>query len=206
MISYILIGITVLVSMLAFQQYSWMEKLKMNPYAVIQYKQYGRILSHIFVHADYMHLGVNMFVLWQFGPTVESAFEDLFGGVGSFYYVFLYFGGAAVASLPSLKNHSNNPSYSAVGASGAIASVLFSYILMLPTSMLGIMLVIPMPAFLFGVLYLWYESKMQGKQDLIAHDAHLFGAIFGFVASIAFEPKLILWFVKQVSAFFLNFF
>ena len=99
------------------------------------------------------HLLVNMFVLFQFGRSVESTFESIFGEIrGTIFYLLLYFGGIVFSSLPTLKKEANNPYYRSIGASGAVSSVLFSYILMFPTSMLGFMIVIPIPAIIFGVL------------------------------------------------------
>ena len=145
-----------------------------------------------------------MFVLYQFGGMVESSFGAFFGGKGTLFYLVLYFGGIIASSLPTLKKESNNPYYRSIGASGAVSAVLFSYILMYPTSMLGFMMVIPIPAIVFGGLYLWYEKRMadQGINDGIGHDAHYFGAIFGVAATIAFKPSIVVNFIQQILAVF----
>lgn len=145
-----------------------------------------------------MHLFVNMFVLWQFGGVVERDFNSLFGNKGFLYFLVLFTGGVAIAALPSLRKHRDNPGYNAVGASGAVSAVLFSFILLHPTDTLLLFLILPLPAVVLGVLYLWYEARMQNAGDNIAHDAHYWGAIFGFVVTIIFKPSLAIRFVNQI--------
>lgn len=206
MITYSLIALCVIFSFRAFSNADFFHKLALSPMHVVHHKQQYRVFSHAFIHGDYFHLFVNMFVLWQFGAVVESDFIQLFGTKGYMYYVILYLGGVFTASLPALQKHKDNPNYMAVGASGAVAAVLFSFIVMHPTSMLGLFLIIPIPAFLLGILYLWYEAKMQNSKDNIAHDAHYWGAIYGFAITIVYKPILAIEFVYQVYYAVLNMF
>lgn len=200
MITNIILGISVILSIMSFQNQELFRKLAFDPFTTIRNKEYYRIISHAFIHGDWMHLFVNMFVLYQFGGVVESLFEYDFGAKGSIYFLTLYVGGIVAASLPALKKHADNPYYNAVGASGAVAAVLFSFILMRPTAMLGLFLIIPIPAVILGVLYLWYEKKMSNANDRIAHDAHYWGAIFGIVATLAFRPQYGIEFATQIIA------
>jgi len=204
MITFLIIGATALLSIPAFNNRDLFNKYLFDPYLVSHKKQHYRIITHAFLHGSWAHLLVNMFVLWQFGGTVESSFKAFFGDIGTFYFIVLYFGGIIASSLPTLKKEANNPYYRSIGASGAVSAVLFSYILMYPTSMLGFMIVIPIPAIVFGVLYIWYEKRMaeQGINDGIGHDAHYFGALFGVVATIAFKPALIVNFFQQILSVF----
>lgn len=197
--TYLIIAVTLGVSLLSFSRPHWFEKMLMSPYRVIQNREYYRILTHGFLHGDYAHLFVNLFVLWSFGTALEDLYAYHFGMWGLPMYVLLYFGGMFVATLPALKKHSEDYSYRSVGASGAVSAVLFSYILIMPTSMLGLFLVIPIPAFVFGILYLWYEASMQNKRDGIAHDAHLFGALLGISLSIVYNPKWLPEFFLKVA-------
>ena len=204
MITLIIIAATALLSIPAFKDQNLFHKYLLDPYLVTNKKQYYRVISHAFLHGNWSHLLVNMFVLWQFGGTVESTFTSLFGTLGSFYFVLLYFGGIVASSLPTVKKEANNPYYRSIGASGAVSAVLFSYILMYPTSMLGFMIVIPIPAIIFGVLYIWYEKRMaeQGMNDGIGHDAHYYGALFGVIATLVFNPSFFMNFVQQILAVF----
>jgi len=131
----------------------------------------------------------------MFGKQVESVFGALKGSGGAAYFVFLYVGGAIFATLPSFAKHKDNPSYNAIGASGAVSAVLFSYVLMFPTAKVYLYGILPMYSIVFGVAYLVYEWYMDKKaQDNVAHDAHFYGAIFGVAFTIFTEPDLILHF------------
>jgi len=160
----------------------------MHPASVKEFGQWYRFITSGFLHGSYMHLGINMFVLWQFGESLEGWFMDQFGDlIGRVYFVILYFGAIIVGSLPPYIKHQDNQYYSALGASGGVSGILFASIFVSPWSYLGFMLVIPMPYVVFGVLYLFYESYMGKKGGTgIAHDAHIAGAIFGYLAVIGF--------------------
>lgn len=171
-----------------------------NAYAAHHQKQWYRMLSHALVHGDWMHLFVNMFVMWSFGTSVETYFNDYFGLKGSFMFIVLYLGGVAFASLPALLKHKDNYYYNSVGASGAVGAVLFASILLNPMSKIYLFFIpIGIPAFVFGPLYIAYEMYMEKRSnDNVAHDAHYWGAIFGFVLPLLFEPKLFLDFVDKI--------
>jgi len=85
---------------------------------------------------------------------------------------------------------------------------LFAAILLDPT--IGIMMFfipIPIPGFIFGILYLWYSSYASNKGgDNIDHVAHFFGAVFGFFFPILFKPVLLLLFFDQMVGWFNNLF
>lgn len=199
-VNQIIVGVTVLISVLGFTNQNVFSRFLFDPYLVAHRNQYYRIITHGFLHGGWMHLLINMFVLYQFGGVVELEFQHLFGSLGTVYYILLYFGGLVASSLPTLQKEANNPSYISIGASGAVSAVLFSYILMFPTAMLGFMLIIPIPAVVFGVLYLWYEKRMadQGINDGIGHDAHYYGALFGVLTTIAFKPSFVKMFFLQI--------
>ncbi|MGB0805150.1 MAG: rhomboid family intramembrane serine protease [Salibacteraceae bacterium] len=201
MITYIIIAITGIFSFIAFSNRELFNNYLFDPYLVKHKNQWYRVFTHAFLHGSWGHLLINMFVLWQFGTFVEHTFYQEFGSVAPIYYLILYFGGIFTASVPSLQKHADNPYYTSIGASGAVASILFSYILMFPTHTLGFMIVIKIPAIVFGALYLWYEKRLadQDVNDGIGHDAHYYGALFGVVATIIFKPLFIMNFFNQIS-------
>lgn len=191
-ITIIIIAVTALISIRAFKDTEMKYKWIFYPYKVNHNNEFYRIITHIFIHADYTHLFFNMFVLFSFGKMVEGSFIMYFGReMGSLHFFMLYILGGLAASLwPYLRNK-DNPNYMSLGASGAVASVLFASILWMPEG--GIyLLFIPfsIPAWLFGILYLLFEYYMSKKgTGGIAHDAHFFGAIFGvlYVLLINFD-------------------
>ncbi|MDQ6530208.1 rhomboid family intramembrane serine protease [Flavobacterium sp. LHD-85] len=143
-----------------------------------------RMLSSGFLHVDMMHLIFNMLTLYFFAPVV-------FNWLGNFSFVLVYFGSLIFGSLLTMLFHKNDYSYRAVGASGAVTGVLYSAILLQPDMMLGIFFVIPMPAYIFGILYLLYSIYgMKAKNDNIGHTAHFGGAIGGYLITLIKDPSL----------------
>lgn len=202
----ILIG-TIFVSWRAFQNSTLFEKLLNNPYRIKHNGEYYRIFSHALIHADFVHLALNMFVFYSFGSILETHFKGRWGLTqGSLYFVLLYALGAAVATLPSLRKHGDNYGYNSVGASGAVSAILMSYMILNPLDWIGI-LFIPMPAFVGVLVFFIFEHVMNrsGKTN-IAHDAHIWGALFGIVFIFAIEPHAIVSFISQVRGFLVSFF
>ncbi|MDD3877430.1 MAG: rhomboid family intramembrane serine protease [Bacteroidales bacterium] len=198
----IIIG-TVIVSIAAFQKRELHEKLMFDPYSIVINKTWYRFFSYALVHADWGHLLINMFVLYSFGTNVEYLFSYFFGGKAVLYFLLLYVGGVFVSVIPSFEKNKHNPYYVAVGASGAVSAVLFSSILMYPQGeIIFLLLPIPIPAYIFGILYLvysWYMAK-RGR-DNIGHDVHFWGAIFGFAFTILLKPQLFLSFIHEITSF-----
>src|SRR5664279_3140722 len=104
-ITLMLIIIISLVSVVAFYQPRTMSQLQFSAFKVYHRKQYFRLVTHAFVHANWEHLLVNMIVLWSFGTAVERYFIEYFGGNGGYYYLILFFGSIIFSSLWSLYKH-----------------------------------------------------------------------------------------------------
>jgi len=195
---------TAAISILAFSNQQIMDKLLFSPYKTVHNKEWHRLLTHGFVHADYMHLFINMFVLMSFGAAVEDIFGSLrSNGIinsATLNFCLLYFGGIVIASLTTLKKYKDNSYYQSVGASGAVSAVVFTYIFFDPLSKLLFMFIIPIPAIVFGILYLAYSHYMSKKEgDFINHDAHFVGSVFGFIYPLLIDPKLFLIFLNKLG-------
>lgn len=192
--------ITVLVSILAFNKGMLMDRLKFNAYAIKYRKESWRFVSYALVHAGWMHLLINMWVLYSFGEVVERSLINIFGLKGNVYYLLLYLGGILFAVLVDFGKQKENPYYSAVGASGAVSAVVFASILIYPVA--GIYLFpIPfaIPAWIFGILYLVYSAFMQKNgHDHVGHSAHLWGAVFGLVFTVIVIPGVMSRFISQL--------
>lgn len=195
----ILIAITVAVSYAAFKSPRLMEQLQFNASKIVHKKEYQRLVTHAFVHANWEHLLVNMIVLFSFGRAIEAYFEYTFGAKHIQYYFLLYFGGIIVSNLYALYKYRNDYFYNAVGASGAVAAVLFAAIFFDPWNMIYFFGILPIPGIVFAVLYLVYSYQMSKKQkDNVAHDAHFLGALFGFVLPILLNPRLFEVFIDKL--------
>jgi len=151
MITYLIIGVTVLISYLAFQNAELADKLQFNAAKIIHQKQYYRLVSHAFIHGSWSHLIVNMFVLYFFGRGIEHYFTVDFKSRATLYYLLLYFGGILVSNLWSLIKHQNNYYYNAVGASGAVSAMLFAFIFFNPWEPLYLFAILPIPGIVFAV-------------------------------------------------------
>ena len=187
----ILIVITVAVSYAAFKSPKLMDQLQFNASKIVHKKEYHRLVTHAFIHANWEHLFVNMIVLFSFGQAIETYFKYNFGNNAILDYVLLYFGGILVSNIYALIKHRNNYFYNSVGASGAVSAMLFAAIFFDPWNMIYFFGILPIPGIVFAGLYLVYSYQMSVKQkDNVAHDAHFLGALFGFIFPILLNPML----------------
>lgn len=189
----LIIIVTVLFSIAAFNRAELKYKYIFSPYQVVHRKQWYRVFTAAFLHANWEHLIFNMLSFYFFAPFVERSL-----GVGKF--LMIYIGAIIVSSIKDLVQQKDNYAYSALGASGAVSAIIFTSILLQPNSKIMMMfLPIPIPAFVFGLLYLAYSYYMSKKNiDNIGHDAHFWGAIFGFVFPILLMPSLLERFFNQL--------
>lgn len=185
----------------AFNDENLFQRLKHHPYSVYNNKEYYRMLTSGFIHGDWMHLIINMYVLYEFGNIVEEKYIQLFNPIyGRVLYLLMYLVVLVISDIPSFRKHKNNPAYASIGASGAVSGVLFTYVLFFPWSWLGLFFVIPIPAIVFGVLYLAYSSWAARKMDdRIDHSAHFAGAIAGMFIMIMLYPGIISLFLKNIT-------
>ncbi|HEY8917643.1 MAG TPA: rhomboid family intramembrane serine protease [Chitinophaga sp.] len=197
-LSLVIIIVTCIISITAFSRPGEIDKLSMWPYMVKEHNQYYRFITAGLVHADYMHLGFNMLTMWFFGKYIEIMFQQVFGG--KLYFLLFYVLALIISDIPSYIRHRNNYSYRSIGASGAVSAVVFAFILFQPWAKI-IVFVIPMPAILYGVLFLGYSVYMSRRGgDGINHDAHFWGAVFGVVFPLALKPQLAGYFMEQISS------
>lgn len=132
-----------------------------------------------------MHLLFNMITFLFFGPIIEQT-------LGLFHFIVLYFTGLIVSSLPSLIKHKDNPSFATLGASGAVESVLFAFILLFPMHKIYLFFIpIGIPAVIFGFIFIGYSIYASKKEGKINHEAHIAGALWGIVYLLLFVPNTI---------------
>lgn len=192
--TYILLIAVVIVSLKGFNDRAFVEKYLFIPYEVKHHGEWYRFFTHAFLHGDTGHLFFNGFTLFNFGPFLEDYFAMVFGKFGqAVFWVFIALSLIASSSI-SYWRHQNNSAYRSLGISGAVSAVLFAFILIAPTAELSIMfLPIPIPAYLFGVLYLVYEIYSdRNRKTNIAHDAHIAGAVFGILFILITNIELVI--------------
>lgn len=195
-VTLLLIAATCIVSFAAFRDPRLLSKLILWPPAIHRNGEYYRLLSYGLVHADGTHLLFNMVTLFFFGRVMAPFYADYLGATG---FVLFYAGGLLASILPTYLRNRDNPHYRSLGASGAVSAVLFAFILLQPWALI-IVFVVPLPAILYAVLYLGYTIWMdRQRSDHINHSAHLWGAVYGIVFTIAMEPRVIAAFLRQLG-------
>ena len=183
----IIIGITALVSWQGWQNRELFERLKFQMSAILEGKQYDRMITSAFLHADSMHLFFNMFAFFIFAPVVLSLFSSLL-------FVVIYLVSILVGSLFTILFHAKESWYSAVGASGGVSGIVFSAIMIHPDMKLTLIFLpfFDFPAWVFALVYLGYSMfGMKAKRDNIGHAAHLGGSVAGILLTIGLLPELI---------------
>jgi len=206
-ITLIIIILTVIVSFSANSRSELYNKLLFNPFQVFHRNEWYRIFTHGLIHDrnNIFHLVFNMYVFYSFGDTLESILISWSNELGFLYFLLIYIGGMVFATIPGLIKHRDNYNYNSVGASGAVSAVLFATIAFVPfNGGIGILFIpISIPPLVFGILYLIYEIYMQKRGGTnIAHDAHIWGALFGFLFTLIFVPGAFFNFLGQLLALF----
>lgn len=198
MLTYLIIGTTVIISFICFGRHELVNRFSFNAYAILKRKEIHRLVTHGFIHADMAHLFFNMFSFYFFGVYMESVFTQI--GFSPWGFIGLYFGGMIFASLFDMIKYRDNVYYQSIGASGAVSAILFSSIIFNPWGSILLFAVIPVPGIIFGVLYIIYCQYMAKRAaDNVNHNAHFWGAIFGLIYPIILKPSLIFLFFNQLT-------
>lgn len=183
LVTIVIIAANILFTMQGFKDYHFFNRYKFVV-GEIRKGDYVRMISSGFLHVDWTHLLFNMITLYFFADVVIA-----YAGVVQF--ILIYVVALVLGNVFSLYFHKNEPYYSAVGASGAVTGILYASVLFNP-SMMIIVFVLPMPAYVFGIGYLLYSIYgMKSKSDNIGHSAHFGGAVGGFVYTLIRYPEII---------------
>lgn len=192
-------AITIATSIYAFNNPSVFGKTMLHPYSVARGKNFSTLITSGFVHKDYTHLIFNMLTFFFFGFSLEK-WMSTFSSWGHIQFAALYIMGLVLSDLPTVQKNKDNYGYHSLGASGAICAVLFSAILFQPKMMLGLFFIIPIPAWLFGILFLVYCSwAAKQSPNGINHDAHYYGALVGLAVTIIMYPNIIPAVIQQFT-------
>ncbi len=193
--------ITVLISVSAFSNSTLQDNLILWPKRMHSPKEYYRLLSCGFIHADWMHLIFNMYALYSFGVVMETIIPQWLHKT-ELLFLFLYLTSIIISSLPSFLNNRNNGYYRSLGASGGVASVIFAVIYYIPWNKISFfgLDALGIPGILFGVVYLAYSAYMSKRGDTyINHSAHFWGALYGFIFAWAIDPTHGQYFWIQIT-------
>jgi membrane associated rhomboid family serine protease len=193
-VSWILLAITIAASIFAFRSERFRFAALLYPWDVVRKREYYRLFSYGFIHADFMHLAFNMIALYSVSFALESV-------MGSTRLAVLYIASlAAAAGIPAIK-HRDNPKYSALGASGAVSALFFSGMLYFPGAKVMIFLLpIPLPWPVFAVLFVVISILGNKRQwGNVGHDVHLYGALSGLLFTAVLDPRSVQIFLTGIS-------
>ncbi|QQX79459.1 rhomboid family intramembrane serine protease [Shewanella sp. KX20019] len=160
----------------------------MQPSFVMQGQQVLPLLSHMFLHADILHLAGNMYFLYVVGDNLEDAI-----GHSRFLAVYLLCGFAAV--FAQIASDPSSTVYM-VGASGAIAGLFGMYLLWFKHASLTFMFVVFQkklsPLVFFAI---WLLINIIGAwlaESAVAYWAHIGGFIAGLIIGLALKQRVML--------------
>jgi membrane associated rhomboid family serine protease len=177
----LIIGLTTLMSWLAFRNPVLEDRYIFEPRAILAGKEYYRLVSSAFLHSGWGHLVLNMISLYFFGGPLELAF-------GGKHFLIIYLGAIIGGDLLSLFVHRCHE-YRAYGASGGVCGIIFAYLLLFPGASIHQFGLPAMPGWLYAIGFLVSSFiAMKADRDNIGHDAHLGGAIIGLLIAAALHP------------------
>jgi len=188
-----IILITCVTSYAAFNSPKLMQWGILRPYYTVRNGQWHQLLASGFLHANFTHLFVNMITFYFFGNAMEQT-------LGAGMLAGLYFFSILFSGLPSIIFRKDDPDYATLGASGGVEGVLFAFIMLYPFRMLYVFFAIPLPAIVFGGLFIAY-SIYESKQDRgqVNHEAHIAGALAGVIYMIISNPSSVEIFLSQLG-------
>ena len=179
-ITLLIIVSTCIISYRGFKDSNFFARYEFEVEKILLYKDYKRLVTAAFIHVGWQHLIFNMVALFFFSFGLESA-------MGPVKLLLLYFISEVGGNLLALLIHRNNPSYSSVGASGAINGIIFASIILFPSIHIFFL-----PGWLFGLIYILYSVYgIRSQKDNIGHESHLGGALAGMLAAICFYPSIV---------------
>jgi membrane associated rhomboid family serine protease len=189
-----LFAINIVLSIMAFYNETLYGEFMLHPYSISRGQKIWTIITSGFIHRDWMHLLFNMMSFFFFAFQLESI-------LGHWQFGLLYMASLILSDLPSISKHKDDYGYHSLGASGAISAVVFSFILFNPMARMIISpLPIPIPAILYGVVYLVYCAyASKQSRDSINHDAHFFGALSGIMITILLYHEVVPLFIRQLG-------
>lgn len=199
----LIILITSIFTITALNKPALLKSYHNNSTLIKTYNQKYRLLTAGFLHGSALHLFVNMYTLFSFGPYLERFFNQI-SSTGPVIYLIFYLTSIIASNIPGYLKHQHNPNFSSLGASGAISAVVASTVLFAPNATL-LPLVIPIKAYLFLALFMlgsyYFAVKRTSRID---HLAHLAGALYGLLATLClgylYQVNLISHFLNSIQA------
>jgi membrane associated rhomboid family serine protease len=189
-VTYLIIAVNIIVFLATVSDPESYMRLIQNyglvPAQIMQGKDLLTLVTSMFLHANIIHLGLNMFFLFVTGDGVERE-------LGSSRFLALYMVCGVLAGLfhSYLNSTSTIPT---IGASGAIFGVIAAFAILFPfrwlITLLGF-IPIPVPAIIFVFITIISETAyvVSGAVENVAHTAHIGGFLAGVFLTLLFIPR-----------------
>ena len=188
-----LITANVLISVLGFMNREFFEDNVFWIDPIRKGNQWHRFFTSAFLHVNGMHLFVNMYVLWEFGRVLEY-------NLGAGNLVAIYIASLIAGNAWEYFDNKNTPDYRAVGASGATSGIVLSFCVLAPFATLGLLFIIPMWAIIAAALFIGVSFVLsQNENRMIAHGAHLGGALAGAAMTFLLVPGSFSGLMQQIA-------
>ena len=192
-----IIVVTVIVSTGALLSKSIHKALVLKPVLVTRKGEFHRLLTAGLIHADVTHLLFNGLSFYVFA-------DQLVRHVGDVQFLGLYVSAIVIAFIPTVVRFSDKERYSTLGASGAVAAVMFACIALNPHMTIRLLLPpVPIPGLVFGLGYLLYSIIQSVRaKDNVNHDAHFYGAVYGCGFAYFVNPAQVERSLRLLLAYF----
>lgn len=189
LVTFATVALTVAASVTAFRSAAFRERLLFQVGAILRKRELHRLVTPVFLHGDWVHLAFNMFSFYSFSAHMDHM-EAVFGPS---MIAAIYFPSGIIGNLLALASQRKRPDYSALGASGAVAGIIFASIFMLPGGSVYVFpLPMAIPAWAFALLFMAVSLYGIGRGgDGIGHEAHLGGALSGIACAIIHDHSII---------------
>ncbi|MFX1244726.1 MAG: rhomboid family intramembrane serine protease [Promethearchaeota archaeon] len=164
----------------------------MVPALILSGQNLFTLITSMFLHGDFLHLLINMYFLYIFGSVVEHEMHPfiylsvyiLAGVVGSFGHILISY------TLYSVVNPWS-PSIPTIGASGAIFGIMAAYAYLLPRRPVGVYGYGGRSVAIWNMIFLYFAIEVFqlffSFGSNIAHGAHVFGFIGGYVIALVYR-------------------
>lgn len=165
---------------------AFLDKWLFDNRAIQQNKEYYRLVTSGFLHADWMHFAFNMFSLYSFGRYLELVYSPV-------NLLIIYFASIIGGNLVSLIVYKNTL-YRAIGASGGVCGVIYASIFLIPGGSIYIMPIpFAIPSWIYAILFLLISFYgMKSGRGNIGHVAHVGGALIGLLATYLLFPRAVM--------------
>ncbi len=182
----IILLVTGLVTYKGFSDEKYKERHLFDVDKILIDRQFDRLISSGFLHANWFHFVFNMGALLAFSLSVEYL-------MGIPKYLIIYFGSLIGGHLLALYIHRNHGDYKALGASGAVSGIILSSIVLFPTEKIDLV-VFELKATAWVLALIFVVISILGakrQKDNIGHDAHLGGAAIGVLLTVLLQPSIL---------------